>query len=101
MPEITNADTIKAWSDVPRELIEQFGEDGDATRRYLLNSIIFELLGDVKNKLIRSAQSRYLRLRDCQYGSHGHSCISTSLAQLHCRAQAAWWVADLAFTPLF
>lgn len=55
MPEITNADTIKAWSDVPRELIEQFGEDGDATRRYLLNPIIFELLGNVKDKLILDA----------------------------------------------
>lgn len=37
MPERTNAEAVKAWSSVPQELVEGSGEDGDFTRRYLLN----------------------------------------------------------------
>lgn len=55
MSEITNDDTINAWSNVPQEIVEQFGDEGDATRRYLLNPIIFELLGDVAGKRILDA----------------------------------------------
>ncbi len=55
MDEITNADAVKAWSEVPQELIENFGDEGDATRRYLLNPVIFQLLGDVKGKHVLDA----------------------------------------------
>ncbi|HEY1350181.1 MAG TPA: class I SAM-dependent methyltransferase [Ktedonobacteraceae bacterium] len=55
MSAITNADAIKAWSQVPPERIATFGEEGDATRRYLLNPAIFRLLGDVREKLILDA----------------------------------------------
>lgn len=55
MLEITNNDTINAWSNVSPEIVEQFGDEGDATRRYLLNPIIFELLGDVTGKRILDA----------------------------------------------
>lgn len=55
MPELTNSDAINAWANMPRELVEQFGDEGDATRRYLLNPAIFQLLGDVTGKRILDA----------------------------------------------
>lgn len=55
MPEPTNDDYINAWSNVSQEIVEQFGDEGDATRRYLLNPIIFELLDDVVGKRILDA----------------------------------------------
>ncbi|HLG63008.1 MAG TPA: class I SAM-dependent methyltransferase [Ktedonosporobacter sp.] len=55
MSEITNAEAIKQWSNVPQELAENFGDEGDFTRRYLLNPAIFALLGDVTGKAILDA----------------------------------------------
>jgi 2-polyprenyl-3-methyl-5-hydroxy-6-metoxy-1,4-benzoquinol methylase len=55
MAEITNAQVIKAWSDIPPELLEQFGEEGDFARQHLLNPAIFTLLGDVRGKTILDA----------------------------------------------
>jgi len=53
--EFTNADAIKAWSRAPREIAEQFGDEGDFTRKHLLNPVIFALLGDVIGKVILDA----------------------------------------------
>lgn len=55
MKEITNADSINAWSNAPRETVEQFGEEGDIARQYLLNPALFSLLGDVRGKHILDA----------------------------------------------
>lgn len=55
MQEITNAESIKAWSNAPREIVEQFGEEGDIARQYLLNPTLFSLLGDVRGKYILDA----------------------------------------------
>jgi len=52
---VTNADIIKAYADVPQQLIEGFGDEGDLTRQYLLNPAIFALLGDVRDKTILDA----------------------------------------------
>lgn len=71
MSEITNAEAIKAWSAVSREFVERFGEDGDFTRRELLNPVIFELLGDVRGKAILDAGcgQGYLARRLAQRGA--------------------------------
>lgn len=71
MPELTNAEAIKAWSEVPRELVEGFGEEGDFTRRYLLNPVIFGLLGDIRDKHILDAGcgQGYLARRLAQRGA--------------------------------
>jgi 2-polyprenyl-3-methyl-5-hydroxy-6-metoxy-1,4-benzoquinol methylase len=45
----TNADSINAWANVPEHVIEGFGDEGDLTRQYLLNSALFDLLGDVRD----------------------------------------------------
>ncbi|MBO0782422.1 MAG: class I SAM-dependent methyltransferase [Ktedonobacteraceae bacterium] len=55
MTEITNADAIKAWTEIPRHIIEAFGDEGDLVRQHLLNPAIFSLLGDVSNKTILDA----------------------------------------------
>lgn len=55
MTEMTNADVIKAWSNFPQDRIESFDDEGDMTRKYLLNPTIFALLGDVKGKTILDA----------------------------------------------
>lgn len=55
MSQITNADVIRAYAQVPRAVIEDFGDEGDLTRRALLNPAIFALLGDVQEKAILDA----------------------------------------------
>jgi 2-polyprenyl-3-methyl-5-hydroxy-6-metoxy-1,4-benzoquinol methylase len=55
MTEVTNADVIKAYAEYPQDLIEGFGEEGDLTRKQLLNPAIFALLGDVRGKSILDA----------------------------------------------
>ena len=55
MAEITNAEVIKTYSEVPRDFIEGFGDEGDFTRQHLLNPAIFALLGDVRGKTILDA----------------------------------------------
>src|SRR5688572_10932535 len=53
--EVTNVDVIKAFAEVPQHLIEGFGDEGDLTRKYLLNPTIFALLGDVQDQTILDA----------------------------------------------
>ena len=39
----TNRDVIQGWSSASPEVVASFGEEGDVTRRYLLNPAIFAL----------------------------------------------------------
>ena len=55
MADLTNADIINAYANVPQHVIEGFGDEGDLTRQYLLNPALFELLGDVRDTLILDA----------------------------------------------
>ena len=55
MTEVTNADVIKAYAEIPQKFIVGFGDEGDLTRKYLLNPAIFALLGDVRGKIILDA----------------------------------------------
>lgn len=55
MANLTNADVIKAFSEVPQALIEGFGEQGDLVRKHLLNPAIFSLLGNAHHKTILDA----------------------------------------------
>lgn len=50
MAPISNADVIQQWSDVPRAVVEAFGEEGDVARQTLLNPTLFALIGDVAGK---------------------------------------------------
>jgi 2-polyprenyl-3-methyl-5-hydroxy-6-metoxy-1,4-benzoquinol methylase len=47
MTHISNQDNIRAWSAFSQELIEHFGDEGDAARQYLLNPTLFELFGKI------------------------------------------------------
>ncbi|MDQ2714277.1 MAG: methyltransferase domain-containing protein [Chloroflexota bacterium] len=55
MAEITNEQAIADWSNAPRELLDNFGDEGDFARQHLLNPAIFALLGDVRDKRILDA----------------------------------------------
>jgi len=55
MTDLTNADIINAYTNVPQYVIEGFGDEGDLTRQYLLNPALFELLGDVRSTPILDA----------------------------------------------
>jgi 2-polyprenyl-3-methyl-5-hydroxy-6-metoxy-1,4-benzoquinol methylase len=55
MKPITNRDNIRAWSSVSRQMIEEFGEEGDASRRFILNPVLFALLGDVAGRHVLDA----------------------------------------------
>src|SRR5579884_2275481 len=55
MAEMSNSDVIKAWSNIPQDNIERHGDEGDFARKYLLNPILFSLLGDVTGKTILDA----------------------------------------------
>src|SRR5262245_45806270 len=55
MSSLTNADIIKAYENVPQQFIEEFGDEGDLTRQYLLNPTLFALLGDVRETAILDA----------------------------------------------
>jgi len=55
MKDLTNADVIKAYADIPRQVIEDFGEEGDLVRTYLLNPTMFALLGEVSGKRVLDA----------------------------------------------
>jgi len=55
MSEITNADAIQAWSQIPSQIMEDFGDEGDFIRQHLLNPTTFSLLGDVTGKTILDA----------------------------------------------
>ncbi len=51
----TNTDTIRAWSAYTRQMIEEFGDEGDVSRRYILNPVLFALFGDIANRTILDA----------------------------------------------
>ena len=55
MEELTNADVINTWSTFPQQLIENFGDEGDLPRRYLLNPTLLSILGTVQGKRIFDA----------------------------------------------
>lgn len=55
MEQISNADAISSWGKASQESVESFSDEGDFTRKYLLNAVIFALLGDVKGKRILDA----------------------------------------------
>ena len=55
MSKITNDDNIKLWSSAPKNILENFGDEGDFARQHLLNPALFSLLGDIKNKKILDA----------------------------------------------
>lgn len=57
MGKITNKQSIDAWSKVTPEFINKYTEKGDFNRQYLLNPVIFSLLGEVKGKKILDAGS--------------------------------------------
>lgn len=55
MTHLTNDEAIRAWSRFSQEDAARFGDEGDLTRQLLLNPAIFELLGDVTEKVILDA----------------------------------------------
>jgi 2-polyprenyl-3-methyl-5-hydroxy-6-metoxy-1,4-benzoquinol methylase len=55
MNRYTNTQNIEAYGTVPPEQIANFGDEGDATRQYLLNPAIFALLGEVQGRTILDA----------------------------------------------
>ena len=55
MAEFTNHDVIQGWSRASPEVVASFGEEGDVTRRHLLNSAIFSLVGTVAGKRVLDA----------------------------------------------
>lgn len=55
MEQVSNADVIRSWGKASQESVKSFGDEGDFTRKYLLNDAIFALLGDVQGKRILDA----------------------------------------------
>ncbi len=55
MERFTNHDNIQAWSAYSRDMIDAVGEEGDPARRYILNPVLFALIGDMTNRAILDA----------------------------------------------
>jgi 2-polyprenyl-3-methyl-5-hydroxy-6-metoxy-1,4-benzoquinol methylase len=55
MAELNNTAAIGAWSNISPEVVASFGDEGDFTRKYLLNSALFALVGDVAGKSVLDA----------------------------------------------
>ncbi len=55
MEGLNNQDNIEAWSAYSRDMIAAVGDEGDPARRYILNPILFALLGDVAGRTILDA----------------------------------------------
>lgn len=55
METVSNEISIRSWSSYSRSLIEDFGDEGDAARRYLLNPTLYALLGKVAGRHILDA----------------------------------------------
>jgi 2-polyprenyl-3-methyl-5-hydroxy-6-metoxy-1,4-benzoquinol methylase len=49
MPNQTNQEIIEQWSTVTPQSIDEYGNEGDISKKNLLNPAIFELLGDIQN----------------------------------------------------
>ncbi len=52
---MNNRENIEAWSSFSREMIEAVGDEGDPARRYILNPVLFELLGEVAGRSVLDA----------------------------------------------
>ena len=52
MSSPTNQDLIDQWSTVTPQSIDDYGDEGDTSKKNLLNPAIFELLGEIRNKKI-------------------------------------------------
>jgi 2-polyprenyl-3-methyl-5-hydroxy-6-metoxy-1,4-benzoquinol methylase len=52
---LTNRENIGLFESMPVALIENFGDEGDFARRFLLNPVLFRLLGEVKDRKILDA----------------------------------------------
>jgi 2-polyprenyl-3-methyl-5-hydroxy-6-metoxy-1,4-benzoquinol methylase len=52
---ITNADNIQHWSNVPRTVMDAFGDEGDFARQHLLNPVILAMAGTISGKAILDA----------------------------------------------
>ena len=72
MIPVTNQDALRAWSAYSREMIDAFGDEGDASRRYILNPVLFQLLGDVTGRCVLDAGcgTGYLCRLLAQRGAH-------------------------------
>ncbi len=55
MPKISNQQVIDDWSKIPSDFLKNFGNEGDFSRKYLLNPTIFKLLGNIKGKIVLDA----------------------------------------------
>lgn len=55
MSSVSNKRVIDDWSNVSKTVLDNFGDEGDFSRRYLLNPSIFKLLGDINGKIILDA----------------------------------------------
>jgi len=55
MKTISNQDNVQAWSAYSRKMIEAIGDEGDPARRYILNPVLFALVGDVAGHSILDA----------------------------------------------
>jgi 2-polyprenyl-3-methyl-5-hydroxy-6-metoxy-1,4-benzoquinol methylase len=55
MNTLKNQDNIQAWSNFSRVMIEAFGDEGDPSRRYVLNPVLFELVGHIAHHTILDA----------------------------------------------
>lgn len=71
MKDITNANNINAWSQIPFEALEAFGDEGDFARQHLLTPTLFALIGDVQGKMVLDAGSGqgYLSRKLAQQGA--------------------------------
>lgn len=52
MSDPTNQDLIDQWSLVTSQSIDEYGDEGDMSKKNLLNPALFELLGDLKGKKV-------------------------------------------------
>lgn len=53
--DLTNRENIGLWESIPRALVENFGDEGDFARRFLLNPVLFRLLGNLPGRKILDA----------------------------------------------
>lgn len=72
MTSITNDQNIQAWTSIPDERIEKFGDYGDFSRQHILNPALFSLLGEVKSRHLLDAGSGtgYLSRLLAKQGAH-------------------------------
>lgn len=50
-----NDEAIRRWGAMPREDIEAYDEEGDFSKRHLLNPVLLRLLGDVRGRRVLDA----------------------------------------------